>query len=627
MSDYTEVFVWGSNQKGQLGLGRNSQQDFVLPRFCSFRTIILAAACGDEHSLFVTKDREVYSMGANSFGQLGLGTDQGSAVPQCVQTLAQVRIVQVACGGAHSFAVSSEGTAYSWGRGDTGALGLGTTDHQSLPRLVRTQPSILINQVSCGARHTAFIGITPDSKGLLLMCGAGEAGQLGTGRRERELIPMQALDLSDVKQVSCGVVHTACVTYSGSVFTMGANNLSQLGIVHKKQSAVPVPVKTLEGTFVEKVACGHHTAALTDRGELYLWGSGTFGQFATPCKVTTIPVALQDLWVAQGFGIGLDTNQKLWSWGSNTSGQLGIGDFQARGTPTPVAALQGKSIQSVACGGSFVLSLGRETIDSSPQSAIISPERSFISPPRSVDVNDYTENEQLRRVIDKMDEENGLLREELTRLREDFETTIEEMQQKADSTVDHVKDLESQLDDQREEREHLASENAELTDRLAVAEEQLSQKDSEMKSLLDDLAHLQSSYEQLHKQNDYLLANLREETADKDRLSGFVKELELEKETLKLKQFGASFITPELLDKARVYKQHSANLLTAGSQPLSPIDLSPRMPGNPVEERKLDRSRLSPVHHRNLATAALTVSDLKDRLKGMSRRPSTQTNP
>ena len=267
MEDYTEVFVWGSNERRQLGLD-SDQAVFTLPRFCSFRTLIATAACGDEHTLFLTKEHHVYSLGSNREGQLGLGNKLTQAEPQWVQTLAQVRVVQVACGGSHSLALSAEGAAYSWGCGDHGQLGLGSTDSQELPRLMRIQPSYIVREVSGGARHSALVVISADSKGLLLMCGAGEAGQLGTGRREREVLAVQAQELKEVKQVACGVVHTLCVTFAGVVFAMGDNHLGQLGVVIKQSTASPLRIKTLEGIFVEKVACGLHSAALSERVQI-----------------------------------------------------------------------------------------------------------------------------------------------------------------------------------------------------------------------------------------------------------------------------------------------------------------------------------------------------------------------
>lgn len=34
--------------------------------------------------------------------------------------------------------------------------------------------------------------------------------------------------------------------------------------------------------------------------------------------------------IGGSFGCGIDMKGKVWSWGSNTSGELGVGDFNQR---------------------------------------------------------------------------------------------------------------------------------------------------------------------------------------------------------------------------------------------------------------------------------------------------------
>jgi alpha-tubulin suppressor-like RCC1 family protein len=63
---------------------------------------------------------------------------------------------------------------------------------------------------------------------------------------------------------------------------MGGNSFGQLGTGSKQAELFPVPVSDLRGIFITKVSCGHHTAAISDKGELYLWGSGIFGEFVSP---------------------------------------------------------------------------------------------------------------------------------------------------------------------------------------------------------------------------------------------------------------------------------------------------------------------------------------------------------
>jgi alpha-tubulin suppressor-like RCC1 family protein len=73
---FNEVYVWGDDSSGQLGLCGlfpEKQQVHLSPKICSFNVIIKSIACGFKHTLFVSESGHVYSMGSNSHGQLGIG--------------------------------------------------------------------------------------------------------------------------------------------------------------------------------------------------------------------------------------------------------------------------------------------------------------------------------------------------------------------------------------------------------------------------------------------------------------------------------------------------------------------------------------------------------------------------
>jgi hypothetical protein len=55
--EFTEVFSWGNDKNGQLGLGQRlsqGKQMHPVPRFCSYNIPINAVACGQAHSVFIT---------------------------------------------------------------------------------------------------------------------------------------------------------------------------------------------------------------------------------------------------------------------------------------------------------------------------------------------------------------------------------------------------------------------------------------------------------------------------------------------------------------------------------------------------------------------------------------------
>ena len=109
---------------------------------------------------------------------------------------------------------------------------------------------------------------------------------------------------------------------SGRVCATGGNSFGQLGINSKKSSSVPVRVTGLDGVCVKKVSCGSHSAAVTDRGDLYVWGTGLFGEYLVPSRMKTdSPVV--DIAVGGSFGLAVDYNRLVYAWGSNSNGELG----------------------------------------------------------------------------------------------------------------------------------------------------------------------------------------------------------------------------------------------------------------------------------------------------------------
>ena len=55
--EFTEIFSWGNDKSGQLGLGQRlsqGKQMHAVPRFCSYNIPIQQVACGQSHSVFIT---------------------------------------------------------------------------------------------------------------------------------------------------------------------------------------------------------------------------------------------------------------------------------------------------------------------------------------------------------------------------------------------------------------------------------------------------------------------------------------------------------------------------------------------------------------------------------------------
>lgn len=293
----TQVFVWGSNNFGQLGLGSSQgRHRYSLPKSCTFNVIIRSVSCGEEHSAFITNTGAIYTMGSNADGRLGIGdkTVKAAPTPCLVEGLSSFNAIQVACGMGHTVAVIDNGKLYSWGMGQYGALGISDCESQWFPVQIvfDERVPIRIKNASCGTRHTAMV----DYDGNVFACGANDAGQLGIGTREGQSRPIKISSLTTpILKVACGILHTLLLTTSGSLLGMGGNHLGQLGTGDKRSSKVPIPVKGFDQLRIATISAGKISAAVTEEGRLLVWGTGTFGERLFPAELEGIKGNIKDI--------------------------------------------------------------------------------------------------------------------------------------------------------------------------------------------------------------------------------------------------------------------------------------------------------------------------------------------
>ncbi|XP_054846444.1 probable E3 ubiquitin-protein ligase HERC4 [Eublepharis macularius] len=221
---------------------------------------IVQIACGDHHSMALSKGGELFAWGQNEYGQLGVGREMSSArEPQLVQALEGIPLAKIAAGGFHSMAVSLSGSVYSWGKNAFGQLGLGNTEDRHSPTYVNALEHKKTVFVSCGGEHTAVLS----KDGLVCTFGAGCYGQLGHNSTRNEMFPRLVAELfsARVSKVACGRWHTLVyVPDLKKVYSFGSGSEGQLGNGRKCNQLIPFPVDlvkkgkkfTQEGNASEK---------------------------------------------------------------------------------------------------------------------------------------------------------------------------------------------------------------------------------------------------------------------------------------------------------------------------------------------------------------------------------------
>ena len=171
----------------------------------------------------------------------------------------------------------------------------------------------------------------------------------------------------DFRYVSTGAAHSLGVTMDGRLFTWGFNGFGQLGVgTAGFEDGRYVPVHIMSGTTFSAVSAGsQHSLGMTTDGRLFSWGSNSFGQLGdetTTDRYTPVHIMSGTTFSSVSAGgshsLGITTDGRLFAWGFNQSGQIGDG---TRGIEndrsTPVHVMSGTTFSSVSAGGSHSLGI------------------------------------------------------------------------------------------------------------------------------------------------------------------------------------------------------------------------------------------------------------------------------
>ena len=172
------IFGCGQNNSGQVGLGHFNHPQIQVSRILNAPGNIVHFCCGYLQSYFLDSEGNVYSVGYNGHGDLGLGhtTNQNTLnkIPN-IPPIQSISSVKYSC-----YLLDFEGNVWSFGRGGKGELGHGDTTHRNVPKKIESLKNIQkLSQGSCGNHFLA-----KDSQNKIFGTGHNLYGQIGTGNTQ-----------------------------------------------------------------------------------------------------------------------------------------------------------------------------------------------------------------------------------------------------------------------------------------------------------------------------------------------------------------------------------------------------------------------------------------------------------
>jgi alpha-tubulin suppressor-like RCC1 family protein len=231
------VACWGDNALGQVG-NATATTPIVMPVATnpSF-TDWSQAVAGGAHTCG-RRGANVFCWGNNANGQLGIGSIVMQRGP--VQVTAITNVVDLTAGRSHTCALLTEGSVSCWGANASGQLGDGTTTQRLLPVPVPGLTDAIA--IAAGDVHTCALRAT----GAVVCWGANTSGQLGNGTNAPRLTPTPVTGLSaGVVEITAGAAHTCARRADHQVLCWGANASGQLGDGTTVARAVPTQVQGL----------------------------------------------------------------------------------------------------------------------------------------------------------------------------------------------------------------------------------------------------------------------------------------------------------------------------------------------------------------------------------------------
>ncbi|XP_019181750.1 PREDICTED: ultraviolet-B receptor UVR8 isoform X2 [Ipomoea nil] len=289
LTENGSVYACGLNDFGQLGISDDKSYTTEPVRVAALPKDIIKISAGYHHSCAITVDGELYVWGKNSNGQLGLGkkADKVVSVPRKVESLNGLAIKTASLGFEHSIAVTDNGEALSWGGGGSGRLGHGLhsgisgvlkSNSEYTPRLIKTLDSVKVKEAAAGMLHSACVC----DNGCVYTFGQRAKEKFGFGDANYDMVPSMICELPFSETIACGGYHTCVVTSGGELYTWGSNENGCLGTGCTDVTHSPERVQgPLLRDPVSKVSCGwKHTAAISG-GNVYTWGwGGSHGTFS-----------------------------------------------------------------------------------------------------------------------------------------------------------------------------------------------------------------------------------------------------------------------------------------------------------------------------------------------------------
>lgn len=392
LTDSNRVLSWGANIYGNIGDGTIQSKDDLVDITQYFHLEegeVIINLVNDYYSSFAISSKgRVFTWGYNFNGQLGDYTNIDKHYPTEIYDMNNYfalgnytyeDYIDLSIGEYSATTLTSDGDVFAWGSNMNGLLGFGSTNPElSLTlnpfiNLFSLEENEKIVKPETGINVSAFL----TNKGNLYVIGNNVAGELALEGILSNYIPINIndrfnLDLDEeIIDVNIGARHGGIITSKGRVFTWGYNEYGQIGNNTIDNQFIPVDItdnfNLQENEYIIKIDFNqNNSSAITSLGNVYLWGANNYGQIGDgtnqmrliPTKISqNINEIVVDITIGYSHVLAVTSQNNIYSWGSNLSGELGDNTFVSSNLPINITnnfeLEYNEKITSISAGNTF----------------------------------------------------------------------------------------------------------------------------------------------------------------------------------------------------------------------------------------------------------------------------------
>ena len=386
------VYSWGNGRSGKLGNGtENSHPEPVLIASLLKQRVTKIAA-SENHSLVLTDRGQVFAFGSDRFGQLGLGntdTNRWTSEPKRIDGLKREMVVGIAAGDHHSLCYTSDGKVFAWGSNKNGQLGINPSELSSAASGVNSSPvprkvSLPFTTANSRTRYSStssasIMQVVAAYQSSLLLCRTtnNSSGMYSLSYMDES--SRRNTNSTEVYQWGDGVSMIRRIYFNSRYYTKRTRSHEYASEEHFMDSFLKHD-KAMDPTNIIQVAAGkYHFAGLSSMGFVYTWGlgsdqlghyqSGEGGNSSNDSKYTSTPQIVEALLPENGGGkvvsISLSGNRScavtelgdLYTWGATNDKGVLSASSAVNYLPVPKKVYGIKRAVRVSAGEDYTLVL------------------------------------------------------------------------------------------------------------------------------------------------------------------------------------------------------------------------------------------------------------------------------